>query len=59
MSMDDLSGSEPVHVYEDEGTGDRFLIYGTAKGARVESRNANDRAKVGRRDPDRAADAAG
>lgn len=38
MSMDDLSGSEPVHVFEDEGTGDRFLIYGTAKGARVELR---------------------
>ena len=38
MSMDDVSGSEPVHVFEDERSGDRFLIYATAKGARVELR---------------------
>lgn len=38
MSMDDLAGSGPVHVFEDDRTGDRFLIYGTANGARVELR---------------------
>lgn len=38
MSMDDLAGREPVRVFEDEATGDRFLIYGTADGPRVELR---------------------
>lgn len=38
MSMDDLAGREPVRVFEREDTGDRFLIYGTAKGPRVELR---------------------
>lgn len=38
MSMDDLAGTDPVHVFEDDRTGDRFLIYGTARGARVELR---------------------
>ncbi|MGA0544587.1 RhuM family protein [Brevundimonas sp. VNH65] len=40
--MDDLAGHEPVHVFEDQETGDRFLIYGTAKGARVELRFDGD-----------------
>lgn len=30
--------SEPVHLLEDAETGDRFLVYGTAKGVRVELR---------------------
>lgn len=36
--MDDLSGEEPVHLFEDSETGDRFLIYGTEKGVRIELR---------------------
>lgn len=36
MSMTDLDGGEPVRVFEDDATGDRFLIYGTATGPRVE-----------------------
>lgn len=36
MSMEDLAGAEPVRVFESEGGGDRFLIYGTARGTRVE-----------------------
>jgi hypothetical protein len=38
MSMDDPSGREPVRVFEDGATGDRFLIYGTVAGPRVELR---------------------
>jgi hypothetical protein len=38
MSMDDPSGREPVRVFEDGAIGDRFLIYGTATGPRVELR---------------------
>jgi hypothetical protein len=30
--------SEPVHLVEDAATGDRFLIYGTEKGVRIELR---------------------
>lgn len=33
---------EPVHLIEDADTGDRFLIYGTEKGNRVELRYAGD-----------------
>jgi hypothetical protein len=32
--------TEPVHLIEDAATGDRFLIYGTEKGLRVELRYA-------------------
>lgn len=35
MSMNDMTGDEPVHLFEDD-TGDRFLIYGTDSGLRVE-----------------------
>ncbi|HRO33352.1 MAG TPA: RhuM family protein [Brevundimonas sp.] len=35
-SITDLSGVEPVRVYEDGDTGDRFLIYSTAAGVRAE-----------------------
>lgn len=38
MSMDDPSGRQPVRVFEDDATGDRFLIYGTSTGPRVELR---------------------
>lgn len=38
MSMTDLTGNEPVHLFEDADTGDRFLVYGTEKGVRVELR---------------------
>jgi len=31
-----LTGAEPVRVFEDEDSGDRFLIYNTAKGVRAE-----------------------
>ncbi|CAN5512134.1 RhuM family protein [soil metagenome] len=37
MSMTDPSNDEPVHLFEDD-TGDRFLIYSTQKGLRVELR---------------------
>ena len=30
--------TEPVHLIEDAATGDRFLVYGTEKGLRVELR---------------------
>lgn len=33
---------EPVHLYEDPETGDRFLIYGTDHGLRVELRYVGD-----------------
>jgi len=33
---------EPVHLIEDAATGDRFLIYGTENGARVELRYEGD-----------------
>ena len=36
--MIDNSGDEPVHLLEDADTGDRFLVYGTDKGVRVELR---------------------
>lgn len=38
MSMPDLTGDEPVHLFKDADTGDRFLVYGTEKGVRVELR---------------------
>jgi hypothetical protein len=34
--------TEPVHLIEDAETGDRFLIYGTNKGIRVELRYEGD-----------------
>lgn len=40
--MTDLSGDEPVHLFEDADTGDRFLVYGTEKGVRVELRYHGD-----------------
>ena len=40
--MNDLSGDEPVHLFEDADTGDRFLVYGTEKGIRVELRYDGD-----------------
>lgn len=42
MSMTDLSGDEPVHLFEDADTGDRFLVYGTEKGVRIELRYHGD-----------------
>lgn len=41
MSMEDPSAAEPVRVYED-GSGDRFLIYGAHDGAKVEIRFDGD-----------------
>ncbi|GAW42109.1 hypothetical protein SH203_02523 [Brevundimonas sp. SH203] len=41
MSMQDPSAAEPVQVFED-GSGDRFLIYGVDDGARVEIRFDGD-----------------
>ena len=41
MSMRDPSAAEPVRVFED-GSGDRFLIYGAHDGARVEIRFDGD-----------------
>lgn len=40
--MIDPSGDEPVRLFEDETTGDRFLIYTTQAGVRVELRYAGD-----------------
>ena len=34
--------TEPVHLVEDAATGDRFLIYGTEKGIRIELRYDGD-----------------
>jgi hypothetical protein len=42
MSLSDPSGDEPVHIVEDADTGDRFLVYGTEKGVRVELRYHGD-----------------
>lgn len=42
MSMIDSSGDEPVHLFEDETTGDRFLIYMTQAGVRVDLRYSGD-----------------
>jgi len=42
MSMIDAAGDEPVRLFEDETTGDRFLIYMTQAGVRVELRYAGD-----------------
>lgn len=42
MSMTDLTGEEPVHLFEDADTGDRFLVYGTERGVRVELRYHGD-----------------
>jgi len=42
MSMTDTSGDEPVHLLEDQTTGDRFLIYTTPAGVRVELRYAGN-----------------
>lgn len=41
MSMEDLSAAEPVRVFED-GSGDRFLIYGADDMAKVEIRFEGD-----------------
>ena len=38
MSMIDPTDDEPVRLFEDADTGDRFLIYNTDKGVRVELR---------------------
>jgi hypothetical protein len=43
MSMNDPVGDEPVRVFEDADTGDRFLIYGTERGVRVELRHEGER----------------
>jgi hypothetical protein len=40
--MIDPSGDEPVRLFEDGTTGDRFLIYTTQAGVRVELRYAGD-----------------
>lgn len=40
--MSDAATNEPVRLVEDAYTGDRFLIYGTDKGLRVELRYAGD-----------------
>lgn len=37
-----MKGVEPVHLQEDEDTGDRFLIYGSDSGTRVEIRYQGD-----------------
>lgn len=37
-----LTSLEPVHLQEDEQTGDRFLIYGTDSGVKVELRYEGD-----------------
>lgn len=42
MTPADIFQSEPVHLFEDADTGDRFLIYGTEKGMRVELRYEGD-----------------
>jgi hypothetical protein len=42
MSMIDATGDEPVHLFEDETTGDRFLIYTTQNDVRVELRYTGD-----------------
>ncbi len=34
--------TEPVHLVEETATGDRFLIYGTEKGIRIELRYDGD-----------------
>lgn len=41
MSMEDPSAAEPVRVFED-GSGERFLIYGSHEGAKVEIRFDGD-----------------
>ena len=41
MSMNDSTGDEPVRLFEDD-TGDRFLIYKTQRGLRVELRYEGD-----------------
>ncbi|MFT4960171.1 MAG: hypothetical protein ACI92Z_001250 [Paracoccaceae bacterium] len=30
--------NEPIHLVEDEATGDRFLVYGSGKGMRLDIR---------------------
>lgn len=42
MSIIDPPGDEPVRLLEDESTGDRFLIYTTQAGIRVELRYAGE-----------------
>lgn len=37
-----MSGLEPVHLQEDEATGDRFLVYGDGTGVHVEVNYAGD-----------------
>lgn len=42
MSMTDPTGNDPVRLFEDQATGDRFLIYSTPNGVRVELRYAGE-----------------
>lgn len=38
MASDKTAENEPVHLVQDAGTGERFLIYGTERGIKVELR---------------------
>lgn len=38
MASDNPPENEPVHLVQDAGTGERFLIYGTGRGVKVELR---------------------
>ncbi len=42
MAIPESTGGEPVHLFEDADTGDRFLVYGTEKGVRLELRYHGD-----------------
>lgn len=42
MPANELPQSEPVQLFEDVATGDRFLIYGTETGVRIELRYEGD-----------------
>ena len=37
-----MTDNEPVVLHEDEGTGDRFLVYGTDKGLRLDIRHSGE-----------------
>jgi len=37
-----MSAEEPVHLVEDVATGDRFLVYATANGPRIDIRYNGD-----------------
>ena len=37
-----MNSNEPVHLLEDEETGDRFLVYDGEKGPRIDIRYAGD-----------------